>query len=99
MGVLLTVILGVLAFVLGLAGLTSINKNKNSRWLSYASLSFNALAICASYSQIVTWVEQEDLSALMDVVPTMSTMSWLLTLVVVGINGGAFYKETKLKVD
>ena len=99
MGVFSTIILGALAIGLGAMGVVFTYQNKNSRWLSYASLSLNALALCTEYSQIVTWVEQEDLSALMDVVPTMSTMSWLLTFVVIGLNGLSVYKKLKIKAN
>ncbi|MGX7030725.1 hypothetical protein [Vagococcus zengguangii] len=91
--------LGALGLVLGIVGVILTFQNKNSRWLSYASLSLTALAICAEYSAVVKWIEEEDLAALMDVTPTMSSMLWILTFATIGINGLSFWKNLKLKVE
>ena len=49
-------------------------------------LSFTALTLVAEYNMVSNWVDVEDWSALLDVVPTMSTLLWLLTIISILLN-------------
>lgn len=47
-------------------------------WFRFISLSLTALTLCAFYSADAKWVLNEDWSALMDVVPTLSKTLWAI---------------------
>lgn len=51
--------------------------------LVWISLSSGLVAMLSQYSMITSWVKANDMSALMDVVPTMNTV--LIVVVFVGI--------------
>ena len=60
-------------------------------------LSFTALTIVAGHSMISNWVKVEDLAALLDVVPTMTTALWALTIVSILLNVIPIFLELKNK--
>ena len=51
--------------------LMSFNKNSNAIWASLCSLAFTALTLLLQYRLVFDWVNKEDWSALLDVVPGM----------------------------
>lgn len=66
---------------------------KDAKWFRFASLSLTALTVCAFYSMDAKWVQKEDWSALMDVVPTMSKALWTLTAASIVINGVSLFQK------
>lgn len=54
-------------------------------------LSFTALTSVESYSMASNWINAEDWSALLDVVPTMSMMLWFLTILSIILNIMPFF--------
>lgn len=56
-------------------------------WAVLAALACAALTVFAEYAQVNAWVLQEDQSALMDVVPTMSGVLRAYVIGMVAING------------
>lgn len=60
-------------------------------------LSFTALTLAASYSMVSDWVNVEDWSALLDVVPTMSIAFWGLTVISILLNITPTFLELKNK--
>ncbi len=54
-------------------------------------LSFTALTMMAFHHQISSWVKSEDWIALMDVVPTMNAILWLLVLISIIVNLGSVF--------
>lgn len=88
-------ILGVGAIITGILNLIWSMRNQNAKWFRFISLSLTALTICAFYSNNVQWVKDGDLSALRDVVPTMSIVLWILTIVSITINSISLFKENK----
>ena len=68
-------------------------REKNSDLLRFSSISLTALTMCAFYNQSNQWVIAEDWSALMDVMPTMSTTLWVLVIASILINGSTLIKR------
>ena len=66
---------------------------RETKWLRFISLSLTALTVCAFYSQASRWVRAEDWSALMDVVPSVSVVLWILTAASMIINGISLFQK------
>lgn len=77
---------GILAILATAMNLILYFIGKDYKLAMAAGLSFTALALCAEYSQIASWVEGEDWAALADVVPGMECVWWFLTIVSIGLN-------------
>ena len=60
-------------------------------------LSFTALTVCAEYTLVSDWVKAEDWTALMDVVPSMETALWVLTVLAIAMNLAPVFLEAKRK--
>lgn len=54
-----------------IAWIMAIKKNNKAVWASVCSLSFTAITLLMEYRLVLNWVNNEDWSALMDVVPSM----------------------------
>lgn len=87
------VILGLSAIVTAILNLIWNARGKDAKWFRFASLSLTALTLCAFYSMDAQWVQKEDWSALMDVVPTMSKALWTLTAASIVINGVSLFQK------
>lgn len=61
------------------------------------ALSFTALTIVADYSNVSNWVKAEDWSALLDVVPGMTKVFWVLTIISILLNISPILLELKNK--
>ena len=75
-----------------------VGKHKYCNILVFISLSSGLIAMLSEYSLINMWVQAEDMSALLDVVPSMNNV--LKSVVYIGIilNGIAvFVNHNKLK--
>lgn len=57
-----------------IAWLMMLNKNTKALWAAGCSLSFVALTLLMEYKLVLDFVNKEDWSALMDVVPGMFTV-------------------------
>ena len=62
---MISVIFCVIAWVM------AINKNKKANLASMCSVSFVAITLLMEYRMVLNWVNKEDWSALLDVVPSM----------------------------
>ena len=78
---------GVRSIVVAILNIVWDFRNKNSAIFRFSRISLTALTMCAFYSQSSQWVIAEDWSALLDVVPTMSSACWILVIVSIVING------------
>lgn len=54
-----------------MAWIMTMNKNKNAILASMCSLSFVVITLLMEYKMVVNWVDKEDWSAMLDVVPSM----------------------------
>ncbi|WP_085994213.1 hypothetical protein [Oceanobacillus senegalensis] len=91
------VILGVIAIVVTFINLYLYATGKDYKLAMALGLSFTALTLCADYSYLTRWVEAEDWAALMDVVPGMARVLWLLTIASILLNIAPILLERKAK--
>lgn len=54
-----------------MAWIMTMNKNKNAVFASMFSLLFVAITLLMEYKMVVSWVNKEDWSAILDVVPSV----------------------------
>lgn len=66
-------------------------KGKDVKWFQFISLSFTAFTLCAFYCQVAKWVNHEDFTALMDVVPSTSKALWVCSVISVLINSVSLF--------
>ena len=80
--------LGLIAFLIAGVNLIlgSLGKKNPWRLLVFLSLSFALFALLAQYHMVNAWVQAEDWSALMDVVPAMSKMLTGAVVLGLGLN-------------
>ncbi|QFF99303.1 hypothetical protein PB01_10965 [Psychrobacillus glaciei] len=91
------IIFGVIAIVSTFINLYMYKAGKDYKLAMAIGLSFTALILCAEYSLVSEWVKGEDWSALLDVVPTMETMLWVLTIISILLNIAPILLELKNK--
>lgn len=80
------IILGVIAFLATLINLYMYVTGKDYKLAMAVALSFTSLTLVAAYSMVSGWVKVEDWAALFDVVPTMETVLWVLTMISILLN-------------
>ena len=80
-------IFGVIAIITAILNIIWTIRHREAKWFRYISLSFTALTVCAFYSMAKHWAIIGDDSALLDVMPTLSMLLWLLTISSIIING------------
>lgn len=91
-------ILGILAITFTISNI-GLYVNKNDYTLAMAlGLSFTALTLCAFNNRITQWVVKEDMSALLDVVPSLTPVLWILTLISIFLNLSPLFLEYRNKV-
>ena len=79
-------ILGIIAIVATVLNLYLYKVGKDYKLAMAMGLSFTALTLVAGYSMISGWEKVKDWAALLDVVPTMTTVLWGLTIVSILLN-------------
>ena len=84
---------GITAIITAILNVVWSVKNREAKWFRFISLSLTALTVCAFYSQAKNWVQHEDWSALMDVVPPVSRGLWFLVTASVLINSVSLFKK------
>ncbi|MFS0673599.1 hypothetical protein [Ornithinibacillus sp. 179-J 7C1 HS] len=89
--------LGLIAIVATIINLYMYGTGKNYKLAMTMGLSFTALTLVAQYSTVSDWVKAEDWSALIDVVPTMETALWVLTIISILLNITPILLELKNK--
>ncbi|WP_282020164.1 hypothetical protein [Planomicrobium okeanokoites] len=90
-------IFGVIAIIATFINLGLFAAGKDYRLAMAMGLSFTALTLVADYGMVADWVEAEDWSALMDVVPIMSAALWVLTSLSILLNITPILLELKNK--
>ena len=79
-------ILGIIAIVATVLNLYLYKVGKDYKLAMAMGLSFTALTLVAGYSMISGWVKVKDWAALLDAVPTMTTVLCGLTIVSILLN-------------
>ncbi len=91
------VIFGLIAIIATCINLYMYGTGKDYKLAMAMGLSFTALTIVADYSMVSDWVKAEDWAALLDVVPTMETALWILTIISISLNIIPIFLELKNK--
>ena len=86
---------GISAIIMAILNVVWTIRHREAKWFRFISLSFTALTLCAFYSQANRWAVLGDSSALLDVMPTLSTILWLLTVASIIINSISLLKRGK----
>ena len=63
--------------------------------MAFGAFAFTALTLLSEYAMVVSWVQAEDWSALLDVVPSMLPLLIAYTVTLVGANGLLLFIEKK----
>lgn len=90
-------IFGLIAIAATFINLYLYKKGKDYKFAMAMGLSFTALTLWAEYNTVFKWVEKEDWSALLDVVPTMVTVLSILTIISILLNVTPMFLEQKNK--
>ncbi|QUW23075.1 hypothetical protein JSQ81_05765 [Sporosarcina sp. Marseille-Q4063] len=90
-------ILGLIAMTATFINLYMYGVGKDYKLAMAMGISFTALTLVAAYSMVSDWVEAEDWSALLDVVPTMEKAFWGLTIISILLNITPIFLEMKNK--
>ena len=85
-------ILGIVSIIFALLNVIFAIKNKSSKWYRFCSLSLTALTVCAFYSDAASRVVKEDWAGLMDTMPTLKKVLWVLVILSIAINSVSLFK-------
>ncbi len=77
-------------------GITA-KKSKNANWAMAGSLSFVGITLLMEYRIVAEWVNEEDWSALMDVVPAMFPVLCGYVVIMLVANIGVLVTNKKLR--
>ena len=77
---------GIFSIITAILNVVCTIRHRNAKWFRFISLSFTALTLCAFYSQAKQWVLTEAADQLLDVMPTLSMVLWVLTIASIIIN-------------
>lgn len=75
------------------AWIMTIKRNKMANWASVCSLSFVAITLLMEYRAVLEWINKEDWSALMDVVPSTFSMLCGYVILMIFANGTLIIKQ------
>lgn len=78
---------GIIAIIASILNVIWTIRHRETKWFRFISLSFTALTLCAFYSMANHWAMIGDSSAMLDVMPTLSKLIWILTIASIIING------------
>lgn len=87
------ILLGIVAIITAILNVVWTFRNREGKYFGFISLAFTAFTLCAFYSQAAQWTEMEYWAALMDVMPSMSKVLWILTVASVAINSISLLKK------
>ena len=85
-------IFGIGAIIFALLNVNLAIKNKSSKWYRFCSLSLTALTVCAFYSEAASRIIKEDWAGLMDTMPTLKKVLWVLVILSIAINSISLFK-------
>ena len=91
------IILGIITIAATFVNIYMYKLGKDYKLAMVIGLSFTALTLCSEYSLVSGWVKAEDWSALLDVVPTMKIVLWILTIISIALNITPILLELKNK--
>ena len=77
---------GIIAIIAAILNVIWTIRSRETKWFRFISLSFTALTLCALYSMANQWTIIGDSSAMLDVMPALSKIIWILTITSIIIN-------------
>lgn len=80
-------LLGIIAIITAIFNVIWTIRHRETKFFRFSSLSFTALTLCAFYSMANHWAIIGDSSAMLDVMPALSKIIWILTIASIIING------------
>ena len=86
-------IFGIIAIIAAILNVIWMIRHRETKWFRFISLSFTTLTMCAFYSQANQWVLTQNESQLLDVMPTLSIVLWVLTIVSIIINSISLFTK------
>ncbi len=86
MYIYLVLVLGVLAIIFAVLNIIWYVKGRNPKIFRYISLSFTLLAVLAGLSEANSYIAMEDISALYDVVLTLTSALWICVIGSICVN-------------
>lgn len=86
-------IFGISAVIAAIFNVIWTIRKKDAKWFRFISLSLTSLSLCAESNLIEEWVLQEDWVSLMDVVPGMSKVLYILVIGSILINSISLFKK------
>lgn len=89
------IIFGLIAMIATCLNLYMYGARKDYKRAMAIGLSFTVLTTVVAYSMVADWVEREDWASLLDVVPTMKTVLWIVTVLSIVLNLLPMLLETK----
>lgn len=84
---------GIAAILLAVVNVIWMLRGREGKWFRFLSLACTAFTLCAFYSRATHWAIVGDASALLDVMPTLSKLLWVLTGASVAVNGLSLFKK------
>lgn len=90
-------VFGVIAIIATFINLYRYRAGRDYHLAMAMGLSFTALTLAASYSMMAEALKAEDWAGLLDVMPTMSTALWILTILSILLNITPILLERKNK--
>lgn len=86
-------IFGVIAIIVTFINLYMYKMGKDYKLAMAMGLSFTALTLVSEFSMVSDWVKVEDWAALLDVVPNIKTLLWILTIASIVLNIAPIFLE------
>ena len=84
---------GTVAIVTAVLNIVWMVRKRETKYFRFISLSSTALTVCAFYTQANQWLLREDWSALMDVMPAVARILWVLIIVSLAVNSVSLFKN------
>ena len=80
-----------------LGWIPAFRKSARMIWASSCSLAFVTLTLLLEYRWVAVWVNKEDWSALMDVIPSMSSSLITYVIIMLLANIGALFAISRIQ--
>ena len=94
-GQIMWLLFGITAIITATLNVVWTLRHRDAKWFRFVSLSFTSFTLCAFLSEANGWVLINDWSALMDVLPSTSKATWILTFASVVINSISLFKKNE----
>ena len=85
---------GIVGIVAAIFNVIWTLRQKDAKWFRYISMAFTALTVCSFYSLAYQWVITKQADQLLDIMPTLSSVLWFLTIASITINGVSLFVKS-----